>query len=171
MSDVQGMVCHKRRRRRDPLYNLSYLRLVLPGDKLARLVRLEPAGPQSRESNYVRLRLRPSRQLYPVGSYPSFSGLMGRTRRHLVLSQSERLQHLQRKWSWKTEPSSCFLEQCSTHQAILTFPPSVPKVHAVVVHPSTRWWTPAPASLFLFLSLILPEIFLVHRILVPARIS
>src|SRR5712664_4614324 len=137
--EVQGMDSHKRRRRCDSLYNLSYTRLVLSGDKLPRLVHLEPPSPRSRESNYVQLRFRLYRQLYPVGSYPSSSGLIGRSLRHLALSQSERLQRLQRVWSWKTAPSSCFLEQCHTHQAILTFPPSVPKVHAVVVHPSTRW--------------------------------
>src|SRR6266571_849414 len=149
MPEVQCMVCHKRRCRRYSLYILSYIRLVLSGDTLARLFRLEPAGPRSRESNYVRLRFRIYRQLYPVGSYSSFSGLMSRSLRHLVLSQSERLQRLQREWSWKTEPSSCFLEQCRTHQAILTFPPSVPKVRVAVVRPSTRWW-PQLAFLSLF---------------------
>src|SRR2546428_2572611 len=150
MPEIQGMDSHKRRCRRDSLYNLPHLRLVLSGDKLARLVRLGPAGPRSRESNCVQLRFRPSRRLYPVGSYLSFAGLMGRSRRRLVLSQLERLRRLRKEWSWKTAPSFCFLEQCRTLRAILTFPPSVPKVHAVVVHPSTIWWTPAPAFLFLF---------------------
>src|SRR2546422_8803989 len=101
MPELQGMDSHKRRCRRNSLYNLSYTRLVLSGDKLSRLVDLEPASPRSRESNNLRLRLRPSRRLYPVGSYHSLSHWLNHSRRHLVLSQLERPQRLRKEWALK----------------------------------------------------------------------
>src|SRR5438046_10309979 len=47
------MVCYKCRCRRDSFYDLSYSRLVLPGDELARLVHVEPACGWSGESKRV----------------------------------------------------------------------------------------------------------------------
>src|SRR5713226_6314842 len=63
MREIKSMACDKCRRRRDSLYHLSHTRLVLPSNKLARLVCLEPTCTGSRESKHV-LGFRLYRQLY-----------------------------------------------------------------------------------------------------------